>query len=125
MFCSHVDTACTCESVCHTCVRGHVIDRSVCGYVFFVYFVLEFVFAVCPPSVCPAMCSPRARGMLVLCSPCAHRGIVVGSPFTRVCRVITVGSLCVRCARRGLVLVVYSPCARRGFVVWSLCTHNN
>ena len=111
-FCSHVGTTCTCESVRHTYVREHVSDRSVCGYGFFLMYIFFWVRArVCP---CPAMCSPRARGMLVVCSwsSCAHRVLVLWSPFARACRVLAVDSSCVQCARRGLVLAVYSSWVR-------------
>ena len=79
MFCSHVDAACTCESVCHTCVRGHVIDRSVCGYV----FLYIFFWSSCSPCALRACALPCVRRVLVVCSSCARRVLIVGSSWDR------------------------------------------
>ena len=77
-----------------------------------IYFLFFYFLSSC--SRVPSMCSPRARGMLVVCSwsSRAHRVLVLWTPFARACRVLAVDSSCVRCARRGLVLIVYSSWVR-------------
>ena len=89
MVCSHTWLY-VCVCVCHAYVCEHVSDHSVRGYVFLYIYCFEFVL-----TVCPAMCSPRARGMLVVCSPCARDRLVL--------------VMCSSCARRVLVLDVCSP----------------
>ena len=84
---------------------------------FFYIYCFEFVLAVCP-----AMCSPRARGMLVVCSPCArdrHDVLVACSCLTCARRELVVCSVCSSWSRARRVLPVCSSWVRGVVTVYS------